>query len=375
MDFNFLISHIQLTDEFFKERIGRTIDRHLTIRNWLLGFYIVEFEQNGEDRAAYGKSLLQKLSEQLDTPGLSFRSLKLFRQFYLAYPIIGQTVSAFLQDDSIGQTLFAQFNLRAPNPMPQPSSEESKAISVSNYQVEPDTLLSNLSFSHFVALLNIDAPLKRAYYEIECIKGVWSVRELKRQIASLTYERSAAADKPQAMTASFATDAETLSPGQLIKTPYVFDFLGLPDGILGSESDLENALIGDLKTFIMELGRGFCFEGQQQKIIIGGEYFFIDLVFYHRILKCHVLIELKIDEFSHAHAGQLNTYLQYFKNQVQQADDKPPIGILLCTNQNEELVQYALGGMDENLFVSQYQTALPSTEQLEQFLKEEKQKL
>lgn len=375
MDFNFLISQIQLTDDFFKERIGRTIDRHLTIRNWLLGFYIVEFEQKGEDRAAYGKSLLQKLSEKLDTPGLSFRSLKLFRQFYHAYPIIGQTVSAFLQDDSIGQTLSAQFNLQAPNPTHQPSSDESKAIWISNYQVEPDKLLSNLSFSHFVELIKIDAPLKRAYYEIECIKGVWSVRELKRQIASLTYERSAAADNPQAMTANFATDAEKLSPDQLIKTPYVFDFLGLPDGILGSESDLENALIGELKHFIMELGHGFCFEGQQQKIIIGGEYFFIDLVFYHRILKCHVLIELKIDEFSHAHAGQLNTYLQYVKNQVQQADDKPPIGILLCTNQNEELVQYALGGMDENLFVSHYQTALPTTEQLEQFLKAEKKKL
>lgn len=160
-----------------------------------------------------------------------------------------------------------------------------------------------------------------------------------------------------------------------MKTPYIFDFLGLSDGVLGSETALEAALINDLKNFILELGHGFCFEAQQKRIVIGGEYFFIDLVLYHRILKCHVIIELKIDAFSHANAGQLNTYIQYYKANVQQETDNPPIGILLCTNQNEELVKYALGGMDENLFVSQYKTALPSTEELTKFLQEEKKKL
>lgn len=134
-------------------------------------------------------------------------------------------------------------------------------------------------------------------------------------------------------------------------------------------------MIGELKNFILELGHGFCFEAQQKRIIIGGEYFFIDLLFYHRILKCHVIIELKVDAFSHEHAGQLNTYLQYFKRTIQQENDNLPIGILLCTNQNEELVEFALGGMDENLFVSQYQTVLPSTEELQKFLKAEKEKL
>ena len=168
---------------------------------------------------------------------------------------------------------------------------------------------------------------------------------------------------------------ETLTPEQLIKTPYVFDFLGLPDDVLGSESQLEQALIYELKSFILELGHGFCFEAQQKRIVIGGEYFFIDLVFYHRILKCHIIIELKIDEFNHTNAGQLNTYIQYYKTNEQREDDNPPIGILLCTNKNEELVQYALGGMDENLFVSQYKTVLPSTAELKNFLQEEKKKL
>lgn len=131
----------------------------------------------------------------------------------------------------------------------------------------------------------------------------------------------------------------------------------------------------DLKQFILELGHGFCFEAQQKRIIIGGEYFYVDIVFYHRILKCHVIIELKVDEFNHAHAGQLNTYIQYYKTKIKQETDNPPIGILLCTNQNEELVQYALGGMDENLFVSQYKTALPSTSELKKFLQEERKKL
>lgn len=369
MEFKGLISQIQLTDHFFKEKISRTVDRHLSIRNWLIGLYIVEFEQNGEDRAAYGKELLRSLSEQLNEKGLSFRNLKLFRQFYNAYPMIGQTVSAFFQADEIGQTASARFRNG------QIMQTLSAQYPLEDYQLPAEKLIANLSFSHFVELIKIHQPIKRAYYEIESIKGVWSVRELKRQMNSLSFERSAAADNPRLLAGTLNLKSEKLSPDQLIKTPYVFDFLNLPDGILGSESNIEQALVSNLKTFILELGHGFCFEAQQKRIVIGGEYFFIDLVFYHRILKCHIIIELKVDEFSHANAGQLNTYIQYYKAHEQRHDDNPPIGILLVTNQNEELVRYALGGMDKNLFVSQYQTILPSTEQLEQFLKAEKKKL
>jgi len=378
MDFKSLLSQIHQTEVFFKEKISKTIDRNLTIRNWLFGLFIVEYEQNGKDRAVYGDGLIKQLSIDLSLKGLSTTNLKLFKQFYLSYPQISQTLSDLFESE-ISQTLSDQsYSSKISHTLSSQLVVENQGKDigqVSEYQVSIDKLLSNLSFSHFVELIKIKDPLKRAYYEIEAIKGVWSVRELKRQINSLSYERSAAADDPQFLSKQLGLSSEKITPDQLIKTPYVFDFLNLPDGILGSESKLEHALILNLKNFILELGHGFCFEAQQKRIVIGGEYFFIDLVFYHRILKCHIIIELKVDEFSHANAGQLNTYIQYYKAKEQQDNDSPPIGILLCTNKNEELVQYALGGMDENLFVSQYKTALPTTEQLEAFLKEEKKKL
>lgn len=379
MDFKLLTSQIRITDDFFKEKISRTIDFHLTIRNWLIGFHIVEYEQNGDDRAAYGKALLQNIATEINTAGLSQRNLNLSRQFYHAYPQIGQTVSAFLKDNQILQTLSAKSTSQhigqTPSAQLQKISQTVSEQSTNQALLPADKLLSNLSFSHFVELMKIDPPLKRTFYEVEAIKGVWSVRELKRQINRLSFERSAAAKDPQLMVDALSKDSEKLTPEQIIKTPYVFDFLGLPDSVLGPESALEAALINDLRNFILELGHGFCFEAQQKRILIGGEYFFVDLVFYHRILKCHVIIELKVDQFNHANAGQLNTYIQFYKNNIQHSSDNPPIGILLCTNQNEELVQYALGGMDENLFVSQYKTVLPSTEELKKFLQEEKKKL
>jgi len=377
MDIGLLISQIKQTDDFFKSKVSRTIDQFLTARNWLIGFYIIEYEQNGEDRAEYGSKLLQNIADQIATKGLSFRTLKLFRQFYMTYPQFGQTVSALLPSNNgqtasdhlqIGQTVSAQ--------MRNPEKEQAASGDLTQEGLlSPEQLISKLSFSHLVELMKINDPIKRSYYEIETIKGVWSVRELKRQVNSLNFERSAVAKDPSSLSAKLGQHSEKLHPQQIIKTPYVFDFLGLPDDILGSESALEHALVSELKTFILEMGHGFCFEAQQKRIIIGGEYFFIDLVFYHRILKCHVIIELKVDEFSPANAGQLNTYIQYYKANEQLIDDNPPIGILLCTHKNEELVEYALGGMDENLFVSQYKTVLPSTEELKKFLQEEKKKL
>lgn len=172
MDIQLLISQIKTTDGFFKDKVARTIDRHLTIRNWLIGFYIVEYEQNGNDRAEYGAKILQNIAEKLDTKGLSLRNLKLFRQFYNAYPLIGQTVSAFLEKE-IGQTLSAQFKLKGPT---------STDLAKNAHSVPTDKLISNLSFSHFIELIKIEDLLKRSYYEIEAIKGVWSLRELKDKL-------------------------------------------------------------------------------------------------------------------------------------------------------------------------------------------------
>lgn len=360
MDLKTLVEQINLTDKQFTKFAARSVDHYLTLRNWLIGYYIFEFEQNGEDKSKYGSKIESSIAKRINRKGFSERNLKLFKQFYIAYPQIMQTVSALSKkiDLPIVQTLSASFH----NTQKKTSSH-----------VAPAVLIEQLSFSHFVELLKIDDQLKRNFYEMESIKGTWSVRELKKQINKLTFERTASAKNIKKVNDLLHIDDQQ-KPEYLIKTPYVFDFLNLPDDVLGSESDMENALINNLKSFLLELGHGFCFEAQQKRIIIGGEYYFIDLVFYHRVLKCHVLIELKLEEFKHNHAGQLNTYIQYFKKNIKQDSDKTPIGILLCTNNNEELVEYALGGMDKNLFVSQYKTELPSTKELEQFLKQEKNK-
>lgn len=375
MDIQLLISQIKEANSFFKVHTSKSIDKFLTCRNWIIGGYIFHYEQNGEDKAEYGSKIEENLAAKIDIKGLSSRNLKLFKQFYLAYPQIVQTVSALLENSEQKLVQTASALLEHPEKQRSQKNSNESQTTPEIPVLSAEKLINNLSFSHFVELVKIDDPLKRTFYEIECIKGNWSVRELNRQIKSLIFERSAAAENPEKMLQSAVDPANQLLPVQLVKTPYVFDFLGLPDEILGSESDVENALINDLKSFMLELGHGFCFEAQQKRIVIGGEYYFVDLVFYHRILKCHVIIELKIAEFNHENAGQLNTYIQYYKENIKEETDNDPIGILLCTGQNEELVKYALGGMDENLFVSEYQTALPSTEKLEEFLKQEKDKL
>ena len=296
MNYSALLNTIQQTHTALQKQAISAINRTLTLRNWLIGYYIVEFEQKGEDRAAYGERLLQTLAENLHVPGLSFRNLKLFRQFYQVYPQIGQTLSAqldntvFLLDDgpkimehTIGQT----------------------SAQLANVGVLPNVLINKLSFSHLVELLEIAEPLKRTFYEIECIKGTWSVRELRRQVNSPYYERSSLSRQPEKLAAIVAGKTETMAPADIVKQVYTFEFLELPAKDVVEEHDLETALLSHLQEFIIELGNGFCFEARQKKILIGDEYFFIDLVFYHRLLKCHVLIDLKVDAFNHVNAGQL----------------------------------------------------------------------
>jgi predicted nuclease of restriction endonuclease-like (RecB) superfamily len=361
-DFSQLITRISQTDDHFRKHTAKSIDKLLTIRNWLIGAYISIYEQNGADRAKYGSKLEENLARKINQKGLSARNLKLFKQFYSVYPQIMQTLSAQSQlPKETVQTVSALFQ-----------NSTNSELEDSSYYLK---LLDNLSFSHFVELLKIEDGHKRQFYEIQVIQSTLSVRELKRQINTLTYERTGVAINKECVEDSIQDQKDKHSPMTILKTPYVFGFLGLSDTTLASESELEDALITHLKGFMLELGHGFCFESQQKRLVIGGEYYFIDLVFYNRILKCHVLIELKIDSFKHEHAGQLNTYLQYFKKHIQESGDNPPIGILLCTNKNSELVEYALGGMDENLFVSQYQTMLPSQADLEAFLKSERKKL
>lgn len=232
-------------------------------------------------------------------------------------------------------------------------------------------LLSSLSFSHFTEILELDDPLKRVFYEVECIRGGWSVRELRRQIATLYYERSGLSTDKNKLAALVQSKAEKAESRLTIRDPYVFEFLGLNAKEVMDESDVEKALLDKLQEFLLELGHGFCFEARQKRILIGSRYFFIDLVFYHRVIKCHVLIELKVDEFTHEHLGQLNTYVSWFKKNVMLEGDNPPVGILLCTQKDHALLEYALAGLDNNLFVSKYLLELPKKEEMQEFIEEQ----
>ena len=232
-----------------------------------------------------------------------------------------------------------------------------------------------ISYTHLVELIKIKETNKRRFYELLTIKNTLSVRELERQIATLTYERMGLSQNTELAFAELEAKLTPANPTDAIKSVYFFDFLDLPNTHLIEESDLEEALIDHLEKFILELGNGFCFEARQKRMLIDDEYYFVDLVFYHRILKCHILIDLKIDKFKHEHLSQLNSYVGYYKDQVKQADDNVPVGILLCTKKGKKMVEYALAGMEKKLFVSKYLLQLPAKEMLESFITNELRKL
>ena len=371
LNFESLVAEIEQTHQHFQQQAVKAVNMSLTIRNYLIGFYIVEFEQNGEDRAAYGSKLLDSLAAKLSIKGLVSAEISRCRQFYFCYPqILGALTQEFknLVPQHILGTLSQESNMGVdPSIMVSSNLQSTK----SNLYVPGEKLLSKLSFSHLVELIKIQDHLKRTFYEIECIKGTWSVRALKRQINSLYFERSGMSAKPELLSEITQQKAETANPTDVVKSLYAFEFLGLKTKDALEESDLETALLDHLQDFMMEMGHGFCLEARQKKMLIGDEYFFIDLVFYHRILKCHVLVELKVEDFNHHNIGQLNTYVNYYKAKEMQTDDNPTVGILLVTNKNNALVEFATAGIDNHLFVSKYLLELPKKEQLEAFINNE----
>ena len=365
MNFENLITSITTTDRVLKTEAVKAINKALTARNWLVGLCIVEYEQNGEDRAEYGAKLLQKLSERFDSEGLSLRNLKLFRQFYQSYPRLGETIKSYLN--------VTNASISVPIPIGQTLSAQLVKSKNDDFSTPPDTLFNSLSFSHFVELQRVADPLKRTFYETECIKGVWIQRELKRQIHSLYFERMGLSENPEKLAELVKRKNIPATPIDLIKDEHIFEFMGLPRKVL-EESELENALLDHLQSFMLELGHGFCLEARQKRILIGEEYYYVDLLFYHKILKCQILIDLKVEKFSHAHAGQMTTYLNYFKETQMTEGDNPPIGIVLVTEQDKALVHFATAGNDQ-LFISKYQTYLPTKEQLEGFVIKEMERL
>ena len=358
LTFGMLVDSIRRINNQLAGQAAKAVNISLTLRNWLIGLYISEFELRGADRATYGEKLLSELARQLTGLKISNcnrRQLYRYLQFHRAYPAIVGTLSPQLQ-----------------SLIPSGLQVEKKVGTASpQLRIDPERLLDSLSYSHFELLMEIDEPLKRTFYEIESMRGNWSVRELKRQIASLYYERSGLSKNKEKLAKLAQSGAETVIPALSIRDPYVFEFLGLKSREVMRESDLEDALLDKLQDFLLELGYGFCFEARQKRILIGDNHFFIDLVFYHRVLNCHIVIELKVGEFSHEYLGQLNTYVNWYRKNEMTEGDNPPIGLLLCTQKDHALVEYALAGMDNQLFVSKYELELPKKEEIRRFLEEQ----
>ena len=375
MNFEALVKHISTIQDTLQAQAAHAVNLALTARNWLMGCYIVEFEQNGEDRAAYGEQLLKKLEQRLNIKGLNERRFREFRRLYLVYPQLKEPVAQYIVSQSqIRHTLSAEFiePIRrlssaesATNIRRMPSAELDDA---KRWMIPADRLFNRLTYSNLMLISTIDNPVKRAFYEMETIRGCWSYKELERQINSLYYERSGLSKNKEALSALVQQQAAPLQPKDVINTPVTLEFLGLNDRALVTESDLEQSILDNLQRFLLEMGHGFCFEARQKRILIDGDYFFADLVFYHRILKCHVIVELKIDKFRHEYASQLNLYLNYYKAEVMQPDDNPPVGILLCTEKGDTMVKYATAGLDPNIFVQKYMIELPSEEEIKRFI-------
>jgi predicted nuclease of restriction endonuclease-like (RecB) superfamily len=364
MQFTTLLTTLTEVHTQLSQQAARQTDQLMTIRNWLFGLYIVEFEQHGEDRAAYGQGLIPSLGASFKDRGirgLSKSNLYTYREFYLSYPHIFQTASGKLEQlglSEILQTLSAKLP-EAADDLPT---------------IDPALLLDRLSFSHFVELLKVDNPLYRRFYEVEAIKNNWSVRALNRAVTTSLAERTGLSTDKAAVIARVKDDKPT-GLEDLIRNPYVLEFLGLADKPSFSENDLETAIIDHLQSFLIELGRGFCFEARQKRITFDNRHYRIDLVFYHRVLKCHVLIDLKIGEFDHGDAGQMNLYLNYVNENERTEGDNPPVGLILCASKNESLVRYATAGLAQDIFVSRYLTELPNEAELQAFIERERRLL
>jgi predicted nuclease of restriction endonuclease-like (RecB) superfamily len=370
MDFQELTNVISNTHNTLLAQTSRSVNIIYTLRNWLIGYRISIYEQSGKDRAEYGEQLIGQLSQELQAKrvtGCSVSRLWSYRQFYQRYPEILLTLSGEFK------TLLDQSVIEK-NILPTVSGEfsrdrASQKESLSEIPRFPiASLLKSLSFSHFVELIKIDEVLKRSFYEIESVRGQWSARELRRQIDSLYYERSGLSKDKEKLSKLAHLDAHQLVPKDFIRDPYMFEFLGIKSHEALRENTLRDALLDKIQDFLLEMGKGFCFEARNKRILIGDKFYFVDLVCYHRILKAHCLIELKLEAFNHENIGQLYSYLNYYQKHEMTPGDNPPIGLLLCTERDQALVEYATTGLSNQLFVSKYQLELPNKEEIKLFL-------
>lgn len=325
-----------------KQNVKTAVNLSMVYAYYEIGRMIVEEEQQGENRAAYGKQLLKELSVYLTNAfgkGYSVDNLKLMRRFYNVY-----------SNDQIGETVFPQF-------------ENLPAVSSGRKFY--------LSWSHYLKLMRIDNVDERHFYEIEAVKNDWSLRELKRQYDSSLYERLALSTNKDKVYQLALEGQKVEVATDVVKDPYVLEFLGLKELPEYSESELENRIIDNLQQFLLELGTGFAFIGRQVRFTFDEEHFMVDLVFYNRLLRCFVLFDLKIGELKHQDIGQMQMYVHYYDRKIKLVDENPTIGIVLCKNKNNAVVEMTLPEDNTQIFASKYETVLPSKEALQKLLEEQ----
>jgi len=352
--------------ESARTNVARTVNTTQVIANWLVGREIVEEEQRGNRRADYGKQLVAQLSKRLTaTYGKGWSSQNLFymKQFYQCYPqLIAESEILHAASGKSSHTTILH----------APGGESESANSMMPKTWRPGVLHPHLSWTHYRTLLRVSRSEARNFYEIEATKNNWSARELERQINSLLFDRLAKSRDKDGLLKLANEGLVPARPIDVLKDPMVLEFLDLPESPRLVESNLEQALIGNLQTFLLELGKGFAFVSRQQRITLDGDHFYIDLVFYHTILKCYVLIDLKVGKLTHGDLGQIQFYVNYYDRERLSEGDNPTIGLVLCPDKNDAVVKYTLGEQQErNIFTSRYQFYLPTEEELQQELRRE----
>ena len=343
-----------------RQQVLRTVNSTMTITYFEIGRIIVEEEQNGKDRAEYGKQLLKDLSKQLTKEfgrGFSIDNLENMRKLFLTFSK-SETLSRILEIQK-KQSVPAEFK-----------SQKTQLVSAELKKVDYQTLSSffKLTFSHYIFLMRIEDEKERRFYKIESEKHNWSVRELKRQYDTALYTRLALSRDKEGILKLSEQGQIIEKPKDIIKDPSILEFLGLPELHQYSESQLEEEIINKLEQFLLELGHGFTFVARQERITFDDKHFRIDLVFYNRILRCFVLIDLKIGELKHQDLGQMQMYVNYYDREMRLEDENKTIGIVLCQNKSESVVKYTLPENNEQIFASKYKTVLPSVEVLKELL-------
>lgn len=342
-------------------QVARTVNTAMVQAYWHIGREIVEVEQAGKQRAGYGEEVIKRLSARLMDQfgkGFSVASLKRMRQFYLTFPVGSALARApfeigsapLIQSAEIGSASLSQFLAEARPSFPQ-----------------------ELGWTHYLTLMRVANPTARAFYEIEAARECWSVRELERQVGAMLFERLAKHRSPEQVRELARQGQEVATPGDVIKSPFVLEFLDLPEHPALHERDIEQAIIDRLEAFLLEMGRGFCFVGRQKRLTIDGDHFYVDLVFYNRLLRCFVLLDLKLGKLAHQDLGQMMMYVNYFDRTQRAPHEAKTVGIVLCSEKNEAMVKITLPEDNDQIVAATYRMYIPTEAELQAELARERE--